>query len=835
MRVPNRKNPLAPVIRAALAGALAFPAATLAQENELKIEEVKVTAQKREQSVQDVPVAIYAFTGEQLERLNVQKITDITKLSPNVNVVVQNAMSQHIIIRGVGTNEFFGNAPSSVGVYMDDVTMNSSYMSTLGVFDLERVEVLRGPQNSLFGRNTTGGAVNYISRMPVVGEEANGYAQLMLGRYSTYEARAAATMPVGETAALRVAGLWHDTDGRWNNVTEPDPDYGDDERKSIRATLVFEPSEATRVSASMHLARQRGDAYPQKAFGTVVPDDPPFRLITDEATILGLFNSDIDFRTPVPYITNMGFSVVQTRWGDVRAGGSQRADLDVDGGYLKIEHDTGNFLFTSITAVDSTHGYYEEDNGVSGLDKGPNTEALLIDMDQEYDQFSQEIRFSSSDDTAALRWIAGFYYFNQDSTLAQNIRFGHDGVMAFHPVVNGVPPHVFGFPDTPEGFLAALDAIPNPYANTVSFSIADLEDTSWSVYGHTEYDFSDQWGLTFGLRYTEDDKRNPSYYAGAFDITGQPQSNYYDEAAMLAFAASLPVCQPIGPTNPPFQQCANNNTSRAPIEDQETGGKISIQYRPNDDTMVYGSYSRGFKSGRFDVEFLHTDATPFPQASLDEETLDVWEFGFKATLMDGAMQLNGAVFRNTWKDQQVFNVGSSGPVFSNLPESEVTGAELEMQWVPAANWLVSASVGVLDSKITDASGIDFNQGQGEFQQGHELALVPKFSASFAILKDIEMGANLLTLQLDGKHQAEAKAKYKPSFPIDEYESRTLINARANYNFGDQDQYNFSLSLENLTEDEFCLEKQDLHALVGAYYCVPNFGQMQWFASMRVNF
>ena len=117
------------------------------------IEELTVTAQKREESLQEVPVAVQAFTGEELENFGVGQVTDITKLSPNLNVVVQNAMSQHIVIRGVGTNEFFGNAPSSVGMYMDEVTMNSSYMSTLGLFDMKRVEILRGPQNSLFGRN----------------------------------------------------------------------------------------------------------------------------------------------------------------------------------------------------------------------------------------------------------------------------------------------------------------------------------------------------------------------------------------------------------------------------------------------------------------------------------------------------------------------------------------------------------------------------------------------------------------------------------------------------------------------------------------------------------
>jgi iron complex outermembrane receptor protein len=109
-----------------------------------------------------VPIAMQAYTGEQLRNGGVSQLTDIVQMAPNLSVVVQNSLSQHIVIRGVGTNEFFGNAPSSVGTYMDEVTMNNSYMSTLALYDMQRVEVLRGPQNSLFGRNTTGGAVNYI-------------------------------------------------------------------------------------------------------------------------------------------------------------------------------------------------------------------------------------------------------------------------------------------------------------------------------------------------------------------------------------------------------------------------------------------------------------------------------------------------------------------------------------------------------------------------------------------------------------------------------------------------------------------------------------------------
>jgi outer membrane receptor protein involved in Fe transport len=197
--------------------------------------------------------------------------------------------------------------------------------------------------------------------------------------------------------------------------------------------------------------------------------------------------------------------------------------------------------------------------------------------------------------------------------------------------------------------------------------------------------------------------------------------------------------------------------------------------------------------------------------------------------------VNGAVFFYTWDDLQVFNVGSNGPEFFNLPEAEILGAEIEMKWLPADNWLISAAVGVLDSEITDASGIDFDLGQGEFQKGHELPLAPKLSGNFAITRDINIDADVLSLQLDGRYQSESKAKYKPSSPIDEYEDRFLLNARADYDFGDDHKYRLSLQLENLSEEKFCYEKQDLHAIVGVYYCVPNYGEMQWSLQGNVNF
>src|SRR5258705_5342955 len=248
--------------------------------NEGEIFEIVVTAQKRAENVQDVPIAMQAYTGEQLLAAGVSEITDITKLAPNLNVVVQNSLSQHIVIRGVGTNEFFGNAPSSVGTYMDEVTMNSSYMSTLGLFDMERVEVLRGPQNSLFGRNTTGGAVNYISKLPKVGaDKIDGTVTATYGRHNLAELEAGASFPLGATAALRLAGIYHERDGIWHNLDTNDKNYGDEDRHSLRGTFVWEPSEATRLTASFHTATSNGDAQPQKMAGGPAPPSPANPLL----------------------------------------------------------------------------------------------------------------------------------------------------------------------------------------------------------------------------------------------------------------------------------------------------------------------------------------------------------------------------------------------------------------------------------------------------------------------------------------------------------------------------------------------------------------------------
>ena len=826
---------------AALATALALAAAAAAAAEGPLLEEVVVTAQKRAENVQEVPIAMQAYTADQLQEARVKQLTDVVTMAPNLNVVQQNSLSQHIVIRGVGTNEFFGNAPSSVGMYMDEVTMNSSYMSTLGLFDMERVEVLRGPQNSLFGRNTTGGAINYITHQPKVGGGPDAYALLIYGRDNLAELEAGGTLQLGGSAALRLAWIVHHKDGIWHNLDDGDQHHGDENRHSLRATLIWDLNAATHLTLNVHHARDTGQAQPQKMAGALCPlgtgqaalDGP---CVANAANIalrvndIAGFSRDIDWKSPalIAGLVNIqGIDRHTNSWNDVWVGGGKKANLNVDGGYAKLVHDFDKSALSFIASTDVTHALYEEDNtGNGNVTGGANNDVLVIDMDQFYRQYTGELRLASTDEAARLKWVTGVYYLREDALLAQDIRFGSNGFAGANVAANNIVDP------------SLMDFIPNPYPNTASFSIARLRDRSYSAYAQGDLKFTAAWSMTLGARFTRDEKSNPYYFAGAFDKTGIDPATYYDRDFIYLHAAALPACSVAHqPPNPPFfDRCADVNTSeagvRAPLRHNEVGGKLGLQYHFSADAMAYASYSRGFKSGKFDMEFLHTDDTPFPQRPLKPEILNVFELGIKSK-PGNSLLFNAAAFYNVWKDQQVFNVAPTGPQFFNLPESKIYGAEFETQWVPAENWRVDASLGLLHTELTDVTGIDYDkivpgpffpQREGDFQKGHELPLSPKATATGSVEHRFPLGNNALTLRLDGRYQSSSKVKYSPQYPIDQYDSRFEVNARAGYSFGSGGLKEISLFANNLFNEKYCLEIQDLRGVSGSYYCVPNEGR-----------
>jgi iron complex outermembrane receptor protein len=848
------------IVLPAIIAAVIFVSPGAAQAQTL--EEIIVTAQKREESVQDVPIALQAYTGEEISNLRITRASDITRLAPNLNLSTQNTASRQINIRGVGTSDFFGNSAGSVAITMDEITMSSSYLSSLGLYDLERVEILRGPQNSLFGRNTTGGAVNYISRMPVVGGDDDGYVGVTFGNFGLVELEAAKSFSLSDTVAVRLAGKSYDRDGVWNNLGDNGAEHGEKDRKSLRGTLVWEPSDATSVAVNFHWAEEDSDFDPIKAVGTRATNgSPEFGLIGPFPTFgpIPAPAPNLDYNQVYNSFNAQGNNPSTNRWEDVYVTGTYLHQVETNGFYLRIDHEFSFATFTSITSWDDTEVLWTYETGGIGNNSGTGVTnctnciflngasndgspqvTLAIDQDQEYTQFSQEFRFVSSAEED-FRWIAGLFLFTEDSDLMQNVRFGAAAFDLDQPAP--IPPvgAPGPFPGQPiGGFFGAFPLIggsSGAYGNRLAYQYGELENDVWSPYGQIEYDFSERLSLTAGLRFTNDEKSLPVSQVGNISTLGDPITTVYEKGLVLARGAQNTLeCDLDDDTNNTFVLSGGdpNNTPdnrgllclenlvRPDLGFEEWGGKIGLDWRVNDDVMIYGSFSRGFRSGKHDIEFLHGPHIGFALTDLEPETLDAWEVGLKSTLLDGAMQINLAAYMYTWENQQTIFVSPiTGPAFVNIPESDLQGFEAEMKWAPAEGWLISAALGLQDTEIQSTTDPRF------VQVGHELPFAAETSANLMVIKDINIGNNVLSLQADWQYRDAAKiyardigADPSTNF-IDEIEEVDRINARVSYVFGSDQQFEVAAFGENLSENETCSYKWDLTGISGTTYCVAN--------------
>lgn len=223
-----------------------------------RLEEVVVTAQKRSESIQDVPISMQAMSGDDIQQMGISRSDEVLKLYPNLNISKQSENNTNIFIRGVGTADFHLNNVSAVGVYLDEVSINSPYGTSFSLFDMERVEVLRGPQNTLFGRNTTGGAVNFISRKPDPEQELNGYLMGTVGRDDELSAEGAVSLPMTDKLAMRISAVTNNRDNIWDNPLT-DNEWGEIERHAARVQLHWLPSEALDVFWNLHGGVNRGN------------------------------------------------------------------------------------------------------------------------------------------------------------------------------------------------------------------------------------------------------------------------------------------------------------------------------------------------------------------------------------------------------------------------------------------------------------------------------------------------------------------------------------------------------------------------------------------------
>ena len=612
-------------------GALVVPGVSFTE----AIEEIIVTAQKREQSVNDVGITLNAFTGEQLSDWGAKSAEDLEMMVTGLTITNQQPAGAPVYsIRGVGFNDFTTSASSTVGVYNDTSNIPYPVMTRGVLFDIARVEVLKGPQGDLYGRNTTAGTINFISNRPT--DEPDAGITVGYDNYSTLDVEGYVSGGLSDKIRGRLALRRITSSEGWQeSVSRPGDELGERDELALRAMLEIDLSDNAELMLTARYFADQGD----NLAATATAISPFF----DQSSL------------------SLDFSAEDADWS---ANHDPVNDNETRGLSAMLTWDFESVRLISITSYDDF-----ERNGTRFDTAGVNYEDADITNSTDISVFSQELRLES-DGTENLYWSAGIYY--NDDEIDENYLMNFRGS--------------FGL---------------------TGESRYSQETESFAVFGHLEYDLTEQTRLTVGARYTEEDR---SWSGCTYDTGDGLMAGFYNFFVYPVFLQPLfPGAAPISTGGctifndvagtPNFGQFTPFSDS---IDTNQVMGKVTLDYQPNNDVLIYGTVSTGFKSGGFNgaIALSHTMLQPY-----DKEELTSYEIGVKSTLLDGNMQLNAAAFLYDYQDKQestVFIAPVGGVVgFDNVDETTVTGVELEMTWAITAGLRWDLGIAVLDTEIDD--------------------------------------------------------------------------------------------------------------------------------------
>ncbi len=713
--------------RTAISAAVVLASFGLASQGyaQKQLEEVVVTAQKRSQSANDVGITINAFTGDQIRDLGVVTAEDIAIYTPGLTVNETAATGVPLYtIRGVGFQDYSTAASSTVGIYFDEVAMPYTVMTRGLVFDTERVEVLKGPQGDLYGRNTTAGQINFISNKPTREFEAGVVASV--GNYETYELEGFVSGG-SDFAQGRLAFKTAQSNEGWQKSTTSGDELGEKDASALRGILNLNLTDALRLQLIGHYVTDESENRANTPYdGT----DEGFAAFNNPYTPLEEF---FFVGQPAPWYstgdnekagwTNSYTSPITGKTWDIRPqrdnelkGISARLDWELSNG-MTLTSVTGYNNFEREEANDWDGGFYNDSSNINTTD---------------LDVFSQELRISGESD--AFSWIAGVYYSKDDMEEYYHY-FMSDSVFG----LGSIPWGVDLFAPTP---ILELD------------TKYEQETESAAIFGHVEWNFTEKWRLTLGARYTEEER---DWEGCTFVAEDGSLGNFLN----AQFGASLGPgdCGTIDddPNSPNYifaligTPAVNNafHVYEDKIDTDKWMGKIGLDYALSDDVLLYGMISQGFKSGGFNGANSNTTQQLKPYS---EEVLTSYEVGTKATLLDGSMQLNAAAFFYDYEDKQeqdaaVTFVGNISGL-TNVPESEIYGAEIDMQWLITEGLQFNLGAAWLDTEITKWDAVDRDASSWpvtvtEDVSGAELPQAPELQVSGLLSYSWSVGDNLV--------------------------------------------------------------------------------------------
>ncbi len=796
-----------------MSGVLIAPTA-IAQTQEMVIEEIVVTAQRREESLQEVPISISAFDANTIESKQIENFSDLQFASPNISYSKTQFTSSSFQIRGLGSLATGASTDGSVGVHLNDVPLYASRQYELEYFDLERIEILRGPQGTLFGRNATGGVVNMITAKPT--NEFGAFLELEAGDYDSRKAKAWINIPMGDTFSARIAGLTTKRDGYTENlVTGNDIDGRDS--TSLRGSLRWQPTDRTTVdfmvswfdedSNRSRAQKQLCNADPVGNYGCL-PDALGFGLPNSNSELANIVVTDLVLEALAPgagvlalqpFGLNQNNQLVPTDLRQVAIDFEPQYKADETLFNLALNHEfeystltvslahqetsvwsrtdsdqkVGQplavpaafpFLFPTTAGALYADGSFpvsqfnDTDLGVIGGYVLQSANALLAydESASEGEQSTVEVRLASDFD-GAWNFLLGGLYFDYESGVDYFV--GTNTFDYFSLIAAGV-----------DGI-----GIPSPYFTSRS-DFFGLKSTGF--FGELYFQPSETVRVTLGLRHTTDEKDlrdRSTLLAGAPTIIGTPQ--------------------PSPGTFAPYRE--------ASVEFSEMTGRLVVDWAPSDDVMVYGSYSRGYKGGGINPPF---DPVVFPNLTeeFQPEFIDAFEIGMKSTLADGRLQANMSAFWYDYQDLQVTRI-QNRTAFNDNIDADVFGLEGEFIFAPTDRFVANLGISYLNTEIGDVSVLDTRDPTNG-------------QAGTTLVKDIGNASNCVLLWNGGPDPATTLPLVDPLFGLLPFSSCDALAAVPYGLLGLP--YSYSDGLEANIAGNALPNSPELSVSLGAQYDFP---------------
>ncbi len=635
------------------------------------IQEIVVTASKRSESLQTVPISVTALTSAQLGQIKLDTASDLVTQVPNlqVNGIVGEG-SPLFSLRGVSMFDYSLNQSSPVASYIDEVYKGNFTLFGVELYDLERIEVLRGPQGTLYGKNTTGGAINFITHKP--GFETEADIKVGAGNYNRREVEGALqTAVIPDRVAVRFAFTYTKVDGFIQNVLPGHPDLEGVDQYGMRLSLLFKASDDLQFTLRASKSMQDPQNYAIIDGRIPPPSAVPSPTSAGGVGFTGYFRTLNGTYTGVP-LTN--YQIAQDY--------TPRRRQDNDAVELTSEWTVSpTDKLTSITSWDEGRLFNPE-----GTDGAPYA-IWSIPYVGKTRQFTQDLRLTSLGD-APLRYIVGAYYQHEiifNST--ENEIFTDPAFNTYNDYRDCVASS-FG----PGGGYAAGVAI-NLGCNY--FNSFDQIRNSWATYTDDSYKLSDLVTLRAGLRYNHDngEQKNALDQLRGSDQVPIANLGFFSLQPDGSFAPTLAL-----PGSPGYDTLVNQKRSQT-LHNTALTGRAGADFTLSPDALLYLNYSRGYRSAAFNAQFLFT---PADLTTVKPETLDSIEAGFKTSWLDHRVQVDGAVFHYQYKNQQIINVYPTGQQpLVNLGKSKIDGGELEIVTRPVRQLTLRASAGFLRSDVQD--------------------------------------------------------------------------------------------------------------------------------------